>query len=159
VRPAARRDGDRDEDQRARARDDHAVTIARMTGIRLDHVVIAVSDWERANAFYRDVCGAELVRLEPPMRWRYRFGEQVLNVHGPGTEPAPVARRPGGPGSADLCLEWPGPIEEAAEHLRARGVAIEEGPVPRTGARGPGTSVYFRDPDGSLLEFISYGDA
>ncbi len=128
-----------------------------MPDIRLDHVVIAVSDWERANAFYRDVCGAELVRLDEPMRWRYRFGDQALNVHGPGMDPTPVARRPGGPGSADFCLVWPGPVDQAVEHLHARGVEVEEGPVPRNGARGPGQSVYFRDPDGSLLEFISYG--
>jgi catechol 2,3-dioxygenase-like lactoylglutathione lyase family enzyme len=60
------------------------------------------------------------------------------------------------PGSADLCLRWPGPIAEAAEHLRAHGVEIELGPVDRAGARGAGMSVYFRDPDGSLVEFISY---
>ena len=129
-----------------------------MPAIRLDHVVIAISDWERANPFYRDVCGAELVPVDGPAAtyWRYRFGDQQLNVHGPGMNPAPVARRRGGPGSADLCLVWPGPIEEAAEHLRAHGVEVEQGPVARDGTRGEGTSVYFRDPDGSLLEFISY---
>ncbi len=125
--------------------------------IRLDHVVIAVSDWERSNAFYRDVVLARIDALDdPPTRWRYRFGEQVLNVHGPGMDPGPVARVRVAPGGSDLCLVWPGPIEAAAEHLRSHGVEIEEGPVPRDGGRGPGTSVYFRDPDGSLLELISY---
>ena len=122
----------------------------------LDHVVIAVSEWERSNAFYRDVVGAELVGLEDPPRWRYRFGDQQLNVHGPGMDPQPVARIPAAPGMADLCFVWEGDIEEAVAHLERRGVEVEDGPVPRNGARGPGQSVYFRDPDGSLLEFIAY---
>ena len=125
-----------------------------MTEIRLDHVVIAITDWQRSNAFYRDVCGAE---LEPHgEHWRYRFGDQALNVHGPGMEPSPVARVRVAPGNSDLCLVWPGTIEDAAAHLRACGVDVEEGPVARNGGRGDGTSVYFRDPDGSLLEFIAY---
>jgi catechol 2,3-dioxygenase-like lactoylglutathione lyase family enzyme len=125
--------------------------------VRLDHVVIAVSDWKRSNAFYRDVLGAELIELDRG-RWAYRFGEQQLNVHGPGSTPSPRAQRPVQPGNSDLCFVWAGPIDEAVQHLRAMGVEIEEGPVRRPGARGEGTSVYFRDPDGSLLEFISYGD-
>ena len=56
----------------------------------------------------------------------------------------------------DLCFVWDGPIESAQEQLDKHGVEIEEGPVTRYGGRGEGTSVYFRDPDGSLLEFISY---
>jgi catechol 2,3-dioxygenase-like lactoylglutathione lyase family enzyme len=125
-------------------------------GLRLDHVVIAVSDWERANAFYRDVLGAELVPLGPS-RFAYAFGEQRLNVHGPGTDAGDlVAREPVRPGNSDVCLEWPGPAEEAVAHLRRHSVPIEAGPVERPGARGVGTSVYFRDPDGTLLELISY---
>jgi catechol 2,3-dioxygenase-like lactoylglutathione lyase family enzyme len=125
-------------------------------GVRLDHVVIQVSDWERSSAFYRDVLGAELVERAGGGPRHYRFGDQQLNVHGPGTDARPVARRPGGPGSADLCFVWDGPIEEAVEHLGRHDVEVEEGPVTRHGGRGRGTSVYFRDPDGSLLEFISY---
>jgi catechol 2,3-dioxygenase-like lactoylglutathione lyase family enzyme len=129
-----------------------------MTGleVRLDHVVIHVSNWERSNAFYRDVLGAELVeRAGGPAR-HYRFGDQQLNVHGPGVDPRPVAARPAEAGGADLCFVWDGPIEEAARHLRDHAVEVEEGPVTRYGGRGKGTSVYFRDPDGSLLELISY---
>lgn len=123
--------------------------------VRLDHVVIAVSDWERSNAFYRDVCGAEIVELEQG-RHAYRFGDQQLNVHGPGSEPYPLARERVRPGNSDLCLVWPGTAADAAEHLERHGVEIVQGPVPRQGGRGAGTSVYFRDPDGSLLELISY---
>jgi catechol 2,3-dioxygenase-like lactoylglutathione lyase family enzyme len=60
------------------------------------------------------------------------------------------------PGNSDLCFEWPGPIESVSTHLRQHDIEIAQGPVSRTGAKGRGTSVYFRDPDGSLLEFISY---
>jgi catechol 2,3-dioxygenase-like lactoylglutathione lyase family enzyme len=123
--------------------------------LHLDHCVIAVTDWDRSNAFYRDVLGAELVELEHG-RYAYRFGEQQLNVHGPGSEAHPRAADPVRPGNSDLCFRWDGPVDEAAAYLRERGVEVELGPVERRGASGLGQSVYFRDPDGSLLEFISY---
>jgi len=123
--------------------------------VLVDHCVIAVSHWERSNRFYRDVLGAELLELEKG-RFAYRFGEQQLNVHGPGSTPYPRATDPVRPGNSDLCFRWAGPIEDAIEHLSSRGVAVEEGPVERQGALGRGRSVYFRDPDGSLLELISY---
>jgi catechol 2,3-dioxygenase-like lactoylglutathione lyase family enzyme len=122
--------------------------------IRLDHAVIHVSDWERSNAFYQDVIGAEVIERGPG--YVYRLGDQQLNCHGPGVDAHPIARIPVAPGNSDLCFRWDGPIEDAIAHLESRGVEVEEGPVRRGGARGDGTSVYFRDPDGSLLEFISY---
>ena len=121
----------------------------------LDHCVIAVSDWERSNAFYRDVVGAEIV--ERGGGFVYRFGDQYLSVHGPGFIAMYTAREAVRFGNSDLCFEWPGPIDEAVAHLRAFGVEVEAGPLE---ARGPlgrdGRHVYFRDPDGSLLEFVSY---
>ena len=126
-----------------------------MPNVKLDHCVIHVTDWEISNTFYRDVLGAELVRREDG-GWSYRFGDEQLNLHGPGVSPAPVAKLPVQPGNSDLCFEWPGPVDEAREHLERNGVEVEMGPVERFGARSTGTSVYFRDPDGSLLEFISY---
>jgi catechol 2,3-dioxygenase-like lactoylglutathione lyase family enzyme len=125
--------------------------------VRLDHCVVHVSNWERSNAFYRDVLGAELVRAGAG--WSYRFGDHQLNLHGPGVDAAPVARLPVPPGGSDLCFEWPGRVDAAEQHLRDHGVGVELGPVGRFGAKGQGTSVYFRDPNGSLLEFISYADA
>ncbi len=125
-----------------------------MPKVKLDHCVIAVSEWDRSNAFYAAVLGAEVIPLGAG--WAYRIGQEQLNVHGPGIPGDPNARLPVPPGGSDLCFEWPGPIHEAIAHLRAHQVQVELGPVKRTGAKGSDTSVYFRDPDGSLLEFISY---
>lgn len=122
--------------------------------IQLDHCVVHVSNWETSNAFYRDVLGAAIVPRGAG--FMYRFGAQQLNLHGPGLNPTPVARVPVEPGNSDLCFVWDGSIESAVEHLSRHAVPVELGPVPRFGARGEGTSVYFRDPDGSLLEFIVY---
>ena len=124
--------------------------------MRLDHVVIAVTDRGRSDAFYRDALGAEIVERDG--RAFYRIGGQQLNVHAAGVAPAAVARVPVAPGGSDLCFEWPGSIGDAIAHLGRMGVAIETGPLLRQGARGQGTSVYVRDPDGSLLELISYRD-
>ncbi|MGU9980218.1 VOC family protein [Phreatobacter sp. HK31-P] len=122
---------------------------------KLDHVVIHVSDWEKSNAFYRDVLGAEVVPRGAG--FAYRIGDIRLNCHGPGIGPVnAVARLPVMPGNSDICFEWEGPIAAAAAHLAAKGVAVELGPIATNGVRGPATSVYFRDPDGSLLEFLSY---
>jgi catechol 2,3-dioxygenase-like lactoylglutathione lyase family enzyme len=122
--------------------------------LAIDHCVIAVSEWERSNRFYRNVLGAEIDQKDEHFA-HYRFGTWQLNVHGPGFEGL-NAERPVEPGNSDLCFVWRGPIEAAAEHLRVHGVEVI-GPLDGdSGARGPGRHVYFRDPDGSLLEFVSY---
>lgn len=67
----------------------------------------------------------------------------------------PKAHRPT-PGSADLCLITRTGLNEVVAHLRDRGIQIEEGPVTRTGALGPITSVYLRDPDRNLVQIGTY---
>lgn len=133
--------------------------MASLPSIRLDHCVIASSDFARTDSFYAAVFGAKV--LTPlPQHHVYVIGELMLSVHGPGAAqlagPKMLASKPVTPGNSDLCFEWGGAIEEAIAHLRDCGVSVETGPVDRNGARGAGVSVYFRDPDGSLLEFISY---
>ena len=124
------------------------------TKVKLDHCVIHVSDWERSNDFYARVFGMEVIRRGKA--YAYRLGDIQLNCHGPGFETDTVARLAVQPGNSDICFVWPGPIDDAIAHLNEQKVAVEVGPVTRHGAQGQGTSVYFRDPDGSLLEFISY---
>ena len=123
---------------------------------RLDHVVIAVTDYERSNRFYADVLGVDVEEISRG-RYAYKLADgQQLNVHGPGASPVPRAADPVHPGNSDLCFVWEGTPEEAVAHLLEHGVEVELGPANRTGGQGNGTSVYFRDPDGTLLELISY---
>jgi catechol 2,3-dioxygenase-like lactoylglutathione lyase family enzyme len=83
------------------------------------------------------------------------FGAQKINLHPHGHEFEPKAERPT-PGSADLCFITCTPLAQVIDELQASGVRVLEGPVPRTGARGPITSVYFRDPDRNLIEVSNY---
>lgn len=117
---------------------------------RLDHLVLTVADIPATLAFYTDVLGMRAVTFGDG-RHALAFGAQKINLHRAGHEFEPKAARPT-PGSGDLCLIADGPLEDVVAHLERAGVAIEEGPVGRTGATGPIQSVYFRDPDGNLVE-------
>ncbi|MEM1317986.1 MAG: VOC family protein [Pseudomonadota bacterium] len=124
------------------------------TGIEIDHCVIHVGDWEVARDFYTRVMGGEPIEVNGG--YVFRFGDRQLNCHGPNKFAEPKALDPVRPGNSDLCFVWPGPIAAAIAHLEEQGVDVEMVPVTRFGGRGEGTSVYFRDPDGSLMEFMSY---
>ena len=116
----------------------------------LDHLVLTVADIDRTRDFYERVLGMEPVVFGEG-RHALAFGTQKINLHEAGREFEPKAAVPT-PGSADLCFLTNAPVAEVVEHLGANGVEILEGPVRRMGAAGPITSVYFRDPDGNLLE-------
>ena len=117
---------------------------------RLDHLVLTVRDVEATCAFYSRVLGMKAVEFGAGRR-ALAFGRQKINLHPAGAPISPHAASPL-PGSADLCFISQTPIPEILASLQREGVAVELGPVRRTGALGPITSVYFRDPDGNLIE-------
>ncbi|RMH59879.1 MAG: VOC family protein [Bacteroidetes bacterium] len=121
---------------------------------RLDHLVLTVRDLDATVNFYTRVLGFEARTLGEGRR-ALHFGHQKINLHEAGREIAPAARHPT-PGSADLCFITDQPLSHVLQHLRAEQVPILDGPVRRTGARGPILSVYFRDPDGNLIEVATY---
>lgn len=116
----------------------------------LDHLVLTVTNIEATCAFYERVLGMAVITFGEG-RKALAFGQQKINLHEAGREFEPKAQRPT-PGSADLCFITSVPLKDVMAHLRANEVTIIEGPVQRTGATGTLLSVYFRDPDGNLIE-------
>jgi catechol 2,3-dioxygenase-like lactoylglutathione lyase family enzyme len=116
--------------------------------------VLTVASVEASVAFYARVLGFVATTFADG-RIALSFGSQKINLHPVGSAIEPTTGRPT-PGSADLCFVTAAAIEEVVAHLSVCGVAIVAGPVRRTGALGPMTSVYFRDPDGNLVEVASY---
>ena len=123
---------------------------------RIDHIVLTVFDLERTIDFYQRVLGMQPVTFAGGRRG-LAFGRQKLNLHQAGREFEPKALKPA-PGAIDLCFIATTPLDEVIAVLRKDGVAIIDGPVPKTGALGPMMSVYFRDPDGNLIEVSNYAD-
>jgi catechol 2,3-dioxygenase-like lactoylglutathione lyase family enzyme len=121
----------------------------RVTIRSLDHLVLTVADVEATVAFYERI-GMRLERFDGN-RLALRFGQQRIHLHRAGAEIEPHAQRPQ-PGSADLCFLVDGRLDDVERELRQAGVAIELGPVDRSGAVGPMRSLYLRDPDGNLVE-------
>ena len=120
----------------------------------LDHLVLTVADPEASAAWYVRVLGmthAPFTAADGSRRHALVFGTQKINLHRAGAEFRPHAAHPRA-GSGDLCFLTDAALEDWQAHLSAEGVAVEEGPVPRTGATGPILSLYLRDPDGNLIE-------
>jgi len=124
---------------------------------RLDHLVLTVRDINATCEFYTKVLGMREVTFAGG-RKALTFGSLKINLHEYGKEFEPKSQSPT-PGSADLCFIIQAPLAEVIEHVRSCGVDILEGPVDRTGALGPIMSIYFRDPDGNLIEVSNYSGA
>ena len=121
---------------------------------RLDHFVLTVVNIDATCAFYKRVLGIKAVNFGPG-RVALSFGRQKINLHPAGNEYEPKAKDPT-PGSGDICLISETTINDMIAHLVSEGVEIIEGPSRKTGAMGPITSIYFRDPDGNLVEVSNY---
>lgn len=124
-----------------------------------DHIAITVADLDVSITFYERVLGAVVEEsYEVDGRVivkRVKIGGAMFNVHQQGNGVDLVARLPM-PGSQDLCFRWEGTIKEAQARLEEAGVPVIEGPAPRFASDGrPAQSVYFRDPDGNLLELLA----
>jgi catechol 2,3-dioxygenase-like lactoylglutathione lyase family enzyme len=120
----------------------------------LDHLVLTVKDVSRSVAFYTKVLGMTVVVFDRG-RVALSFGRQKINLHEEGKEFEPKAMRPTS-GSADLCFISDASIDSVTSTLASQGIEIVEGPVSKTGACGPIRSIYFRDPDGNLIEVSNY---
>jgi catechol 2,3-dioxygenase-like lactoylglutathione lyase family enzyme len=116
----------------------------------LDHLVLTTVDAPACIDFYTRVLGMRLETFAGE-RQALRFGGQKINIHRRGHEYEPKAHLPV-PGALDLCFIADRPLDQVIERLRAAGVAIIEGPVPRTGATHMLRSIYVRDPDLNLIE-------
>ena len=129
----------------------------------LDHIVINVADVERSAKWYATILGMEIRVFDPgpgkSKRTSLVFGNQKINVRPRDADKVEwFTSDQVAAGSDDLCFLTSSSPEQVVAHLKANGVAIEEGPVAKQGARGALRSVYCRDPDGSLIEISSYAD-
>ena len=125
---------------------------------RLDHIVLTVADIEATMRFYERALGFEREFFHGPdgsPRYALKFGRQKINLQDRETQTPTKAATPTF-GSGDFCLLATVPLDDVVAHLKKVGVALEAGPVPRRGAMGALRSIYFRDPDGNLVEVAEY---
>ncbi len=125
--------------------------------IGIDHFVLTVRNIGVTVDFYQllGMSVEQFTAVDGLTRWALNFGTQKINLHIAGAEFKPHAKQPRA-GSADVCLLSDGPLAQWQEHLADAGIDIELGPVKRTGAVGPISSLYVRDPDGNLIEISTY---
>ncbi len=116
---------------------------------RIDHLVLAVADVEASLEFYERVLGMTRLELDPG-RWSLVFGENRIGLQ--PVDDLPAISEGTVRGSGNFCVISDRPMTVVTAHLEACGVELIEGPIEKHGAGGPILSVYFRDPDGNLVE-------
>ena len=137
-----------------------------MAIVGFDHAAIPTAQPEEMIAFYKrlgfTVVNEQEWRQGKARMFSFAFGDSKINVHPEGYT-ASLRGPTAVPGCTDICFVWEGTVEECQRKLKEAGVEVIRGPVQRAGGRGRGTapslSLYARDPDSNLLEFMAYGDA
>ena len=120
---------------------------------QLDHLVMTVRDIDTTCEFYCKIMGMETVEFGDG-RKALASGDQKINLHQIGNEYLPHAENPT-PGSADLCFLTDISLDTLIAQMRENKITIVEGPITRTGAKGPIHSIYIKDPDGNLIEIAN----
>ena len=129
----------------------------------IDHIAMPTANAERLIAFYKKlgllINNEEDWRTGTARTFSIQVGDSKINVHPEGYT-ASLRGPTATPGCADICFVWDGTVEQCKKLLQAAGVEVIQGPVQRAGGRGRGTtpslSLYLRDPDENLLEFMTY---
>jgi len=122
---------------------------------RFDHVVINCRDADAIASWYERVLGMTRETFGSEQRICLKFGNQKFNVR-PVDAPNWITAEANAPGSLDLCFVTSAPLQDVIDHIQSCGVTISKGPIAQHGAIGALISIYFRDPDGNLLEIGSY---
>ncbi|MCY4415585.1 MAG: VOC family protein [Chloroflexi bacterium] len=134
-----------------------------MPTVSIDHIAMPTANAEQLLAFYKKLGFAinheEEWRAGTARMYSIQIGDSKINVH-PERFMANLRGPTAVPGCTDICFVWDGTVEECQEMLAEAGVDVIQGPVARTGGRQRGTapslSLYARDPDGNLLEWMIY---
>ena len=126
----------------------------------IDHVAVPIRNVAAMRAFY-ETFGFGWDATSAPHLYAVTLAKQKINFHDPSLwqNPKFTLRGPTAtPGCGDFCFSWNGKLEELQQLLHELNLTVIEGPVERVGGAAVGTSVYVRDPDGNLVEFILYDD-
>ena len=134
-----------------------------MPTVSIDHIAMPTANAERLLAFYKKLGFAindeEEWRAGTARMFSIQIGESKINVH-PERFMANLRGPTAVPGCTDVCFVWDGTVEACQEMLAEAGVDVIQGPVARKGGRqrgaAPSLSLYARDPDGNLLEWMIY---
>tara|TARA_B100000575_G_C23051920_1_gene605567 strand:+ start:85 stop:477 length:393 start_codon:yes stop_codon:yes gene_type:complete len=125
--------------------------------VRIDHIVLNCKNVEDMAAWYEKTLGMKRELFGPEKREALKFGDQKINLRPIGAKNW-ITSKSESEGSVDICFITDKNLSLVKARIEDAGAEIIQGPVEKIGSRGPMTSLYLRDPEGSLLEISKYND-